>query len=96
MALVPVTTKPESLPFTTAGVQPPVFGSGSMVAAYPIGWVVSHLILAAIFYGVFTIAGAAMRIFGYDPLQRKRRPSDATYWSSVRQNRDPQSYFRQS
>lgn len=69
---------------------------GSMVAAYPIGWVVSHLILAAIFYGVFTIAGAAMRIFGYDPLQRKRRPSDATYWSPVRQNRDPQSYFRQS
>ena len=69
---------------------------GSMVAAYPIGWVVSHLILAVIFYGVFTIAGAAMRIFGYDPLQRKRRPSDATYWSAVRQNRDPQSYFRQS
>jgi hypothetical protein len=69
---------------------------GSMVAAYPIGWVVSHLILAVIFYGVFTIAGASMRIFGYDPLQRKRRPSDATYWSSVRQNRDPQSYFRQS
>ena len=69
---------------------------GAMVAAYPIGWVVSHLILGVIFYGVFTIAGLAMRIFGYDPLQRTRRPSDASYWTPIRQDRDPQSYFRQS
>lgn len=69
---------------------------GSMVAAYPIGWVISHLVLGAIFYGVFTIAGVGMRIFGYDPLHRKRRPADVTYWTPIQQNRDPQSYFRQS
>src|SRR5437764_14029432 len=33
-AVVPVTTKPALLPFTTLGVHPPVAGSGSMVAAY--------------------------------------------------------------
>jgi hypothetical protein len=69
---------------------------GAMVAAYPIGWVVSHLILAVIFYGVFTIAGLAMRIFGYDPLQRKRDGAAGSYWTPVPQRRDPQSYFRQS
>jgi len=88
-----------ALAAVTAVVRPkairPLF-VGSMVAAYPIGWVISHVILMVIFYGVFTIAGIVMRIFGYDPLQRPRRPSDASYWTPIRQNRDPQSYFRQS
>ena len=31
----------------------------SMAATFPIGWVVSHLILAAIYYGVFTTVASS-------------------------------------
>ena len=64
-------------------------------AAYPIGWVVSHVLLAAIFYLVFTPIGLVMRLFGRDPLQRKFERSAQTYWVSHNPARDSKRYFRQ-
>src|SRR6476660_6758832 len=48
----------------------PVF-LGSMLAAYPVGWVVSHALLAAIYYLVVAPMGLLLRLAGYDPLQRR-------------------------
>ena len=64
-------------------------------AAYPIGWVISHLLMAAIFYLVITPIGIVMRIVGYDPLQRRMDRSAKTYWQAVQQTEDKSRYFQQ-
>src|SRR5262245_51553273 len=39
---------------------------GWMIAVFPIGWVVSRVVLAILFYGVFTPIGLAFRLTGRD------------------------------
>ena len=40
----------------------------------------THLLLALIFYTLFTLIGGVMRIVRYDPLDRKRSSGQATDW----------------
>jgi hypothetical protein len=62
---------------------------------YPIGLVVSHAVLAALFFGVFTPIGVTMRLLGRDPLQRALERDRASYWLPARGRRPKASYFRQ-
>src|SRR5689334_9550650 len=55
----------------------PVF-VGLILITWPIGWVVSHVILAVIFFGVMTPLGWIMRLTGRDPMQRKLDPAATT------------------
>ena len=68
---------------------------GMNIIAFPIGMVVSHFILFAIFYLVFTPLGLLFRLIGRDALHRKLDPAATTYWI----DHDPQPparlYFRQ-
>lgn len=68
---------------------------GAMYVTYPIGFVVSHLVLGFIYYVVFTGIGLALWICGYDPLHRRFDRTAKTYWINRRENRPAQSYFRQ-
>ena len=68
---------------------------GWMYAAFPIGWTISHLILALTYYLVITPIGLAMRLCGYDPMERKLDRQAATYWKPHRQDDDVKRYFRQ-
>ncbi len=68
---------------------------GWMVLALPVGWTVSRLLLAAVFYGVVTPLGLALRLAGRDPLARRRRPDGSTYWESRPAASDARSYLRQ-
>lgn len=68
---------------------------GLLCLTYPIGWAVSHVLLALIFFGMFTPVGLFMRLWGRDPLQRKFDPGAASYWTPRPPSRDPKSYFRQ-
>jgi Saxitoxin biosynthesis operon protein SxtJ len=68
---------------------------GWMIAVFPIGWVMSHVILAAAFYGVFTPFGLVMRLFGRDPMQRRFDPDATTYWVRRTAQSKPEQYFRQ-
>jgi hypothetical protein len=69
---------------------------GMSYAAWPIGFVVSHVILAIVYYLVFTPIGLAMRLFGYDPMQRKFDESASSYWVARNPTAsDPKRYFRQ-
>jgi hypothetical protein len=61
----------------------------------PIGWLVSHIILRVIFYGMVTPLGLFFRLIGRDPLQLKK-PQTSTFWQEHTQRSDPQSYFRQA
>ena len=65
-------------------------------ATYPIGFVVSHVILALLYYLGFTLIGLAMRLFRYDPLTRRRDVTAMSYWHERNQKRPPSTYFRQS
>jgi len=66
-----------------------------MAAALPIGWVVSHLLLAAVFYLVVTPIGLTMRLCGRDPLQRKFDRAASTYWVRRPAVDDTERCFRQ-
>ena len=73
----------------------PVF-LGMMAMAVPIGWLVSHLALALLFFGVFTPVALFFKLIGRDVLTRRRRPQAPTYWTDHPAPRDVHSYFRQS
>ena len=68
---------------------------GWMYAAYPIGWVVSHVLLGIIYFGLLTPIGKLMGLFGYDPMERRFDRQAPTYWVERERNRDASTYFRQ-
>jgi hypothetical protein len=65
------------------------------VAAFPIGYVISHAILALLFYGLLTPVGLLFRVLGRDPLHRKFEPDAETYWVPRRQREAKEYYFKQ-
>ena len=66
------------------------------VVTYPIGFVLSYVIMAILFFAVFAPIGATMRLLGRDSLQRRARAGAETYWRDSRRPRSMRSYFRQS
>ena len=66
-----------------------------MGAAFPIGWTVSHLVMAVVYYLVVTPIGLTMRLLGHDPMQRKFDPQAKTYWREHRSTEEVSRYFRQ-
>jgi hypothetical protein len=68
---------------------------GWMLAAQPIGWTISHLVLAAVYYLVLTPIGLLMRLFGRDPMQRHFDRSATSYWVKRPTEADPSRHFRQ-
>ena len=73
----------------------PIF-IGWMAVAYPIGWVVSRVILGIIFYGLFAPVALFFRVRGRDALRLKSEPQAASYWQPKPQALDKAQYFRQS
>lgn len=69
---------------------------GLSYATFPIGFVVSHAVLALLYFLVLTPVGMTMRVFRYDPLARKFDPKARTYWAPRDKQRPPESYFNQS
>jgi hypothetical protein len=69
--------------------------TGWMVAAFPIGWTVSRLVLGTIFYVVVTPIALLFRVMGRDALFLRRRPA-TTYWMTKAQSRSSAEYMRQS
>jgi hypothetical protein len=72
----------------------PIF-VGWMVLAFPIGWVVSHVVLACLYFGLFTPVALYFRLIGRDVLCRGHRPGQASYWAARPAVTDMRSYFRQ-
>jgi hypothetical protein len=71
------------------------FFLGLTLATWPIGWVVSHVALALVYYLVIAPIGLAFRIAGRDPLRRACDPKASTYWEPYNPNRGPERYLRQ-
>lgn len=68
---------------------------GMSYLAFPIGWAVSHLLLALVYYLVLTPIGLILKILGRDPLQRRADPSASSYWKPLAEIKDANRYFRQ-
>jgi len=65
------------------------------LVAFPIGWVISHVIMAVVFFGLLTPVGLFFRLIGRDPLQRRFDPQMRTYWVRHRPAESLEQYFRQ-
>ena len=64
--------------------------------AWPIGFVVSHVVLALVYYLVLTPIGLLTRLFGYDSMKKKFDPEASSYWiERPAAEADSKRYFRQ-
>jgi protein-S-isoprenylcysteine O-methyltransferase Ste14 len=68
---------------------------GWMYAFLPLGMVMSFLLLAVIYFLVFTPIGLVMRLVGRERLPRRFDPAATTYWIKRPAARPSDSYFRQ-
>ena len=68
---------------------------GWMRAAEPLGFTFSHLVLAAVYYGVLTPIGLVLRLAGRDPLRRRFDRQATTYWIERPTVPDPTRPFKQ-
>jgi hypothetical protein len=68
---------------------------GLCYATYPLGYVISAVVLVALFYGVVTPLGLLLRLFRHDPLAKRPAPADRSYWQPRDKAHDPSSYFKQ-
>ena len=67
----------------------------AMAIAMPVGWIVSHLLLGAIFYLVITPVAVFFRLIKRDALGR-RVPRVRSQWVEREQSTDPRRYWHQS
>lgn len=69
--------------------------TGWLAAVFPLGWLLSHVLLAAVFYLVVFPIGFLMKLFRYDALQRRFDRDAESYWIEREPKRDARDYFRQ-
>jgi hypothetical protein len=68
---------------------------GMSYAAWPIGFVVSHVVLAIVYFLVLTPIGLLLRAFRYDPMTRTDSTGNESRWVPRTAKRPPESYFQQ-
>ncbi|MBI3271635.1 MAG: hypothetical protein HYZ53_21775 [Planctomycetes bacterium] len=66
-----------------------------MGLSYLLGSVIGPVLLAALYYGLFTPMGLVMRLVGRDALRLRREPSADTYWRDLPPPHEPARYLRQ-
>jgi hypothetical protein len=68
---------------------------GACYATFPIGYVVSHLLLAGIYFLILLPIGLLLRAFGRNPLDWKWQPDTPSYWQDRAPPPAPERYFDQ-
>lgn len=74
----------------------PVY-TGWMIVAFPIGWTVSHVALALMFFVLFAPIGIAFRLFGRDALRLRprRQGRQESFWVAKTRATSGEEYLRQ-
>lgn len=72
----------------------PIF-VGMMFATFPIGWIVSHVMLFVAYFLVLMPVGLVLRLFGYDPMRKQLDRSSKSYWTPRNPTVDYRRYFKQ-
>jgi len=68
---------------------------GLSILAFPIGFVLSYIIMGTLFFLVIAPIGLMMRLLGHDPMHRKTDDDADSYWSPARPARPAADYFKQ-
>lgn len=71
------------------------FYLGLVILGFPIGWVVSHLVMFLFFFGIITPIAFVFRLAGRDLLCRKLDRTAESYWTDSSQDDTVERYFRQ-
>ena len=79
-------------------IWPGIIRTVYVTAAYvtfPIGMVISSIILMVIYYLVLTPIGVVLQLAGYDPMKRNFDRTAGTYWSMRKPEIETERYFKQ-
>ena len=68
---------------------------GLTIIAYPIGFVLSYLVMGTLFFLVITPVGLVLRLLARDPMERRMLPEAESYWVEAQRERPSESYFKQ-
>jgi hypothetical protein len=68
---------------------------GLSLLAFPIGFVLSYLIMGTLYFLVIGPIAVGLRLAGRDPMRRAHDPHAASYWTPVHRARDKERYFHQ-
>lgn len=68
---------------------------GLSLFAFPIGLVLSQLIVGVLFFGLITPLALVFRVIGRDPLQRRFDREAESYWVDAHPPHPDERYFRQ-
>jgi hypothetical protein len=68
---------------------------GWLYAAFPIGWVISHVVMGVIYFLVITPFALIFKLIGRDALERRIDKNAKSYWVEHKTGGDPQRYFKQ-
>lgn len=68
---------------------------GWIRATYPIGWLVSHVVLAGVYYLLITPIGLLSRVVRRDPLTRRFDREATSYWVARKTRFETKQYFDQ-
>jgi len=68
---------------------------GWMLIAFPIGWLITQLMLILMFYGLLTPVAFLFRLRGRDALSRKFPTEQSSYWMEKQTPSDVRRYLRQ-
>jgi hypothetical protein len=66
-----------------------------MAVGFPIGWTMSHLLLAVTYFGVLTPVALFFRLVGRDALCRRFDRAASSYWTARPLPPDVDRYFKQ-
>lgn len=67
-----------------------------IVVTFPIGWIVSHLVMAIFYYGVITPVAMFFKFRKRDVLCRSYDKQAETYWLKYDKKRTQKDYFNQT
>ena len=79
--------------FAPAGLRPLYWALTAV--GLPIGFVMSYVLLGAVYFGLFTPLALVFRLLGRDVLCRTLDRKAASYWTTRKPTDDARRYFRQ-
>ena len=70
-------------------------GVAVSLLAFPIGFVLSYVIMATLYFLIIGPIAVIRRVFGRDAMHRSYDSSASSYWTQARPPRDKENYFHQ-
>ncbi|HVU26289.1 MAG TPA: SxtJ family membrane protein [Verrucomicrobiae bacterium] len=67
----------------------------AIVVAFPVGWVMTQLMLIIMFFLILTPIAFVFRWRGRDELQLKHKPNQSSYWIERKEEISPEKYLKQ-